>query len=158
MLIDCGAALNVTDGNGYTPLHLACRQGHGSVAVILIDGGAALNGTDGDGRTPLHLACSAGHGSVAVILIDRGAHPNVADKRGWTPLHVACGAVERKEKRKTLLEIIRELILAGADTQARDSKGRLPVKLLRANDRRSRAILREAVEEMESGALKPVLK
>jgi hypothetical protein len=53
---------------------------------------------------------------------------------------------------------MRVLILAGADTQARDNRGRLPVELLGAKDRRSRAIYKEAVEEMDSRALKPVLK
>jgi hypothetical protein len=55
-------------------------------------------------------------------------------------------------------EIIRMLILAGADTQARDSQGRLPVEILPAEDKDSRAIYEEAVVEEESRALKPVLK
>jgi hypothetical protein len=55
-------------------------------------------------------------------------------------------------------EIIRVIILAGADTQVRDSEGRLPAELLRAEDRQSRAIYEEAVEEMDSRALRPVLK
>jgi hypothetical protein len=55
-------------------------------------------------------------------------------------------------------EIIRALILAGADTQARDSEGRLPVQLLGAKDRWNRAIYEEAVKDMESGALTPVMK
>jgi hypothetical protein len=50
------------------------------------------------------------------------------------------------------------LILNGADTQARDSQGRLPVELLGAEDRQTRAIYEEAVEEMDSQALRPVLK
>jgi hypothetical protein len=59
---------------------------------------------------------------------------------------------------EALLDILRVLILNGADTQARDSQGRLPVELLRAEDRQSRAIYEEAVEEMKYGDLKPVLK
>jgi hypothetical protein len=57
-----------------------------------------------------------------------------------------------------MLEIVRMLILAGTDTQVRDSQGRLPVEILRAEDRQSRAIYEEAVEERDSQALKPVLK
>jgi hypothetical protein len=56
------------------------------------------------------------------------------------------------------LEIIREVILAGADTQAQDSEGRRPVELLEAENQRGRAIYEEAVVEMESRALRPVLK
>jgi hypothetical protein len=55
-------------------------------------------------------------------------------------------------------EIMRMLILAGADTQVRDRRGHLPVESLRAADRRSRAIYEEAVKEMKYGDLKPVLK
>jgi hypothetical protein len=50
------------------------------------------------------------------------------------------------------------LILAGADTQVRDSEGRLPVDLLQDEDRRRRAIYEEAVEEVDRQVLKPVLK
>jgi hypothetical protein len=57
-----------------------------------------------------------------------------------------------------LLEIIHVLILAGADTQARDNQGRLPVEILPAEDRQNRAMHEEAVEEMDPLTLKPVLK
>jgi hypothetical protein len=60
--------------------------------------------------------------------------------------------------REASRETIRELILAGADTQARDSQGRLPVDMLHDEDPRSRAIYEEAVVEEESQALRPVLK
>jgi hypothetical protein len=53
---------------------------------------------------------------------------------------------------------MRVLILAGAHTQARDSQGNLPVELLRSDDEESRAIYEEAVVEMDSRALRPVLK
>jgi hypothetical protein len=60
--------------------------------------------------------------------------------------------------RKASPEVIRVLILNGADTQARNSEGRLPVELLQAKDSRNRVIYEEAVEEMDSQALRPVLK
>jgi hypothetical protein len=56
------------------------------------------------------------------------------------------------------IEIIRVLILAGADTQARDSEGRMPVELLRAEDDQGRAIFEEVLIEKEYGDLKPGLK
>jgi ankyrin repeat protein len=93
------------------------------------------------------------------MLIDRGADLNIADGDGYTPLHRACNEVNTPPGiREEALEIVRMLILAGADTQVRDSEGRLPVEVLRAEDRQSRAIYEEAVVEEESQALKPVLK
>jgi ankyrin repeat protein len=158
MLIDGGAALNVADEDGETPLHRACWEGHGSIVRMLIDGGADLNVAGIDGLTPLHMASGAGHESIARMLIDRGADLNVADARGWTPLHEACSSVDTHGIREASLEIIRVLILAGADTQARDIEGRLPVEFLPAGDRQSRVMYEEAVVELDSQALRPVLK
>jgi ankyrin repeat protein len=124
---------------------------------MLIDGGADLNFTDGRGCTPLRGACEKGHEAVVRMLIDGGADLNVADRDGLTPLHAAC-RVTVTDGQRASPEIIPELILNGADTQARDSEGCLPVEYLRAEDRRSRAMYEEAVEEMEYAALRPVLK
>jgi ankyrin repeat protein len=184
MLINGGAGVNITDGNVCTPLHLACLRGHGSVVsmlidrgadvnvalrracdaghgsvvTMLIDRGADVNVADRDGWTPLYWACDAGHGSVVTILIDGGADVNVADRNGLTPLHSACRLTHTNGIDDLSLEIIRALILAGGDTQAQDSEGHRPVELLEAANQRGRAIYEEAVVEMESRALRPVLK
>jgi ankyrin repeat protein len=85
-----------------------------------------------------------------MLLIDGGADLSITGGSGWTPLHVACQSVNH--------EIIRVLILNGADTQARDIQGYLPVEYLGAEDRESRAMYEEAMEEVEYGDLRPVLK
>jgi hypothetical protein len=92
------------------------------------------------------------------MLIDGDADLNITDRKGCTPLHVACTSVSTNRMREGSLEVMRVLILAGADTQVRDSQGRLPVDLLRSDDEESRAIYEEAVVEMDSRALRPVLK
>jgi ankyrin repeat protein len=126
---------------------------------MLIDGGADVNIADSNGQTPLHQGCYDIDGSIVTMLINSGADVNVAKGDGWTPLHEACNQVNTYRRREVSLEIMRVLILAGADTQVRDSEGRLPVDMLRAEDPRSRAIYEEAVvEEEENQALRPVLK
>jgi hypothetical protein len=92
------------------------------------------------------------------ILLDHGADITVTNRNGRTPLHKACISVIRHRIRDASLETIAVLILAGADTQVRDSKGRLPVEVLGSDDEESRAIYEEAVVEVDSQALKPVLK
>jgi ankyrin repeat protein len=126
--------------------------------MMLIDAGAHLNIINEDGQTPLHDVCLRGHESIARMLIDRGADLSVTDESGWSALHEACSSVDTHGIRDASRDIIRLLILAGADTQARDSEDRLPVEILQAEDRQSRAIYDEAVVERESGDLKPVLK
>lgn len=43
------------------PFHLACREGHLSIAEYLIDQGVDINPMDGDLWTPMHHACAKGH-------------------------------------------------------------------------------------------------
>jgi ankyrin repeat protein len=128
---------------------------------MLLDRGVDLNVTVFGGWTSLHVACHKGHESVVAMLIDGGADLNVANSHGHTPLHDTCSLVYEHGIREAWLKIIRMLILAGADTQVRDSEGRLPVEILWDEDidsRVSRAVYEEAVEEMDSRALRPVLK
>jgi serine/threonine-protein phosphatase 6 regulatory ankyrin repeat subunit B len=158
-LIDLGADLEVTDEDGCTPLHVACAEGHESIVSMLIDRGAHLNVTDRYGWTPLHRACREGHESLATILIDAGSDLNATDGREWTPLHWACSWGGKTYLHDTLsLETIRCLILNGADTQARNSEGHLPVELLHDEDSQIRVVYEEAMVEMTYGDLKPALK
>jgi hypothetical protein len=48
------------------------------------------------------------------------------------------------------------LIFTGADTRARDSEGRLPIDMIKDDD--CRALYKEAEAQVDSQALKPVLK
>ena len=56
-----GASVNAT----YTPLHLACLNGHLDVAQWLHSAGASLDAIDNNGDTPLHLGCCIGHLGIA---------------------------------------------------------------------------------------------
>lgn len=42
-LLQSGASANAATTSGYTPLHLAAREGHQDVAVMLLDNGASLS-------------------------------------------------------------------------------------------------------------------
>jgi len=46
--------LNLHDGSGETPLHLAARHGHPSMAAMLIKQGANLVQPNSSGRSVLH--------------------------------------------------------------------------------------------------------
>jgi hypothetical protein len=51
-----GVDINVVDGFGLGPLHLACKEGHATVARVLLDHGADVNLPGRLGCTPLHCA------------------------------------------------------------------------------------------------------
>ncbi len=92
-LLDRGAAIDATDGNNWTPLHVASNSGRIDVVNLLLDHGAAIDATaiivDDGGGTPLHLASRGGHIDVVNLLLDRGAAIDATDDFGRTPLHVA---------------------------------------------------------------------
>ena len=56
LLLSRGAAVNVVDAQGLTPLHLAVREGHAAVAAQLLGRGADVRVKAQDGTTPLDLA------------------------------------------------------------------------------------------------------
>jgi ankyrin repeat protein len=65
-LIDGGADINASDGEGRTPLHFACGYGEMTCAEMLCDNKADVNAVDKNKNTPLHYA--AGYGGAPVQL------------------------------------------------------------------------------------------
>ena len=64
--------MNVTDGSGRTPVHLAVERGNLDVLTNLIQRGARLNERDGRGWTPLHHAASRGDNELIGYLLEKG--------------------------------------------------------------------------------------
>jgi calmodulin len=62
-------------GDGWTPLHYACYQGHGEIVDILLAAGAAVNGTNDLGFTPLFYAAQNNHLHICKLLVEQGADP-----------------------------------------------------------------------------------
>ena len=52
------SARHITEKNsrGYSPLHLACQNGHSETAMVLLENGAMPNAKDKFGNTPLYYA------------------------------------------------------------------------------------------------------
>ena len=62
-LLQNGAAVNATAGNGVTPLHLAVYIGQYEIAMSLLDAGADALATTDRGGTALHMLYLAGKSS-----------------------------------------------------------------------------------------------
>ena len=97
---------------GFTPLLVACQNGHIEVVRWLITSGAEIEATENQGATPLLLACQNGHIEVVRLLITSGADVRTKDKTGHDSLFFA--------SQQGHLHVVYYLCSLGADTGAQD--------------------------------------
>lgn len=120
---------------GMTSLLYAARDGHPRVARLLIDAGADLEQAEGNAITPLLMALLNNQLEVAHLLLDRGANVNVAGFYGRTPLFAAVdyrnldmnsaeqdAPTDNGVDREPILDMIKRLLEAGADVNARTTE------------------------------------
>jgi ankyrin repeat protein len=155
-LLDNGADFHFKDRKGGGLLHSVCTLGDPSAAELLIEKGFPIDLQNNKGYTPLHVAIQNGQVSIVKLLIECGADVKIQDKvDGRTPLHAACGDERTLENTDDdeLGQIIRELILAGADTQMTDIFGLVPYDLLvQGNENDDFSLLMEAFKRSEEEA------
>jgi len=82
ILIEKGAALDVKDRLGNTPLHYAAQSLE--ISKLLLSRGANINAQNNDGQTPLHKAIEYGSRAVYLHLTEQGANAEIKDKQGKT--------------------------------------------------------------------------
>lgn len=80
-------AINCSNNDGWTPLHVSSNDGMTSIVEILIEYGAIIDARTQNFRTPLHMACMRGHFSVIQTLLISGAEVDSKDIDGNTPCH-----------------------------------------------------------------------
>jgi hypothetical protein len=95
-------------GNGFTPLHLAAREGHKGVVVKLLRCASILvNEEDADGLTPLHSASMSGQAEVVKMILEnpkRNVNAEAKDKS--TPLHLGV----KNGHIPTVIELLRQVM------------------------------------------------
>ncbi len=88
-LLECGLNPSVNNQNGETPLLLASKNGHISLAELLLNKGADVRTTFGDSSSALHLSAKRGDTILGSLLMKHGAKSAAMDDNGLTPLHIA---------------------------------------------------------------------
>ena len=127
LLIEHGADVRARSHGNYTPLLFASRVGSVPIGKMLIEAGAPVD-RDGDRTAPLVTAIDHARVEFARFLLGLGAEPDFIMRNGNTPLGAAIAiggrqrgydpdAVVREPPGK--LDLIRELIAAGADVNRR---------------------------------------
>ena len=98
--------MDVIDGDGRTPLHLAAEQGHVDVVDALVGQGATVDQVDNKGWSPLHCAVSWNNIVVVESLIGHGASLFLENDNGDTPWIVAAKNCRQGHKVKKYLRVI----------------------------------------------------
>jgi ankyrin len=114
-LIQKGANVNATEGDGTTALHWAAHRDDLATVDLLIRSGARVNAANDLGATPLWAACLNGNPAIVRRLLQAGANPNAALLLGETPLMVAA--------RSGSAEVVEQLAAKGANVNARAARG-----------------------------------
>ncbi len=121
-LIEQGASVNATQGDGATALHWAAHRDDAFLARLLLEAGASAGAADDHGVTPLSLACLNGSAAMVTLLLDAGADPNAGRTSGVTPLMTAA--------RVGNVDVVRALLASGADVAATErSRGQTALML-----------------------------
>ena len=144
VLLYAGATLEATTRlGGYTPLHLAARQGRRHAVSALLDAGSKANARTSTGVLPIHLAAQAGEPAAILALLEHGADVNALDAASnRTPLIYATA--------RSRLRAMEMLIEAGADVSAATAVIDYPARAVAdLAERRLRQRLIDAAKEPE---------
>ncbi|XP_031402461.1 putative E3 ubiquitin-protein ligase XBAT31 isoform X1 [Punica granatum] len=150
--------VNIRDGRGATPLHLAARQAHDRCVHILLENGALVCASTSrygyPGSSPLHLAAQVGSLDCIRELLAWGADRLQRDSSGRIPYvvalkhkHNACAALLDPASAEPLvwpspLKLISEL--------NHEAKALLEKALMDANKEREKSILKGTLYSLPS--------
>uniref|UniRef100_A0A4X2JU30 VPS9 domain-containing protein n=1 Tax=Vombatus ursinus TaxID=29139 RepID=A0A4X2JU30_VOMUR len=132
-----GLGVNVTNQDGFTPLHVAVLHGRTDLVSLLLKHGANVDARNVNRAVPLHLACQKGHFQVVKNLMDFGAKQNKKDSSGNTPIIYAClnghhetaALLLENSKIMELLQTVPSCIAMSEDAAETDGEGHAAVKI-----------------------------
>ncbi|XP_063913028.1 uncharacterized protein LOC135129711 [Zophobas morio] len=91
-IIDKGIDVNAQDGNGTTPLQVACKNGNYEITELLLNFGTSINIADKRNKNAFHYAAESWtpNRSKMKLLIENGIDVNAQTETGTTALQLAC--------------------------------------------------------------------
>lgn len=140
-LLGQGAAIEVRDGSGNTPLLRATQGNHVEAARVLIDAGADVNAENSIYDSAYLLAGARGYREILVMTLAHGADLRSTNRYGGTALIPAC---ERGH-----VEVVDILLRAGVDPNHINNlgwTGLLEAVILGDGGSRHQAIVRRLIE------------
>uniref|UniRef100_A0A8C0JET2 Uncharacterized protein n=1 Tax=Chelonoidis abingdonii TaxID=106734 RepID=A0A8C0JET2_CHEAB len=114
-----GLGVNVTNQDGFTPLHVAALHGHPELVYLLLKHGANSSAKNMNHAVPLHLACQKGHFQVTGSLHSYKHSRQILLGKGNTALHEAVIG-----KHEVLVEL---LLQNGASNHIRNKRQCTPL-------------------------------
>jgi ankyrin repeat protein len=119
-LIAAGANLEARDVAGRTPLHVAAFKSHEGIVRILASAGADINALEGDAYDAVTIAAVADDLDMLRLALGlRGNPKNITSPYDGTALIAAAHLGH--------VDVVRELIAAGADRSITDRQGVTPL-------------------------------
>lgn len=130
LLLKKNADIHRLDGNGNSPLDIACTHDQVDVAEILLSNGATL------GRTPDYYISWVNNGDLMTLLLSHGLDANACAIDDWSLLFMACTC-------DCAYDVIKALLAAGANTETPDKEGNVPLHVAcqDANDKVAQLLL-----------------
>jgi hypothetical protein len=133
LLLQNGADIESSLGPWANPLQAAAQCGQ----LLAVRQLSALGSTRSDidkpapykGRTALHFACLEGNDMIVQHLIEAGANVMARDDELDTPLHLALNDRRASQFSSRCLRTVQWLMISGANTHARNRKGRTPISM-----------------------------
>jgi ankyrin repeat protein len=130
----------------------AVQDGNTIEVKRLLEHGADVNARNDGGETSIHRACGGWNieDTLFQVLLDAGAEMDVRDNYDDTPLHHACGHGRP--------HAVRFLLDAGADPNAKDKGGRIPLDLTERVAEAREEVKREIIDLFREHAPEQVME